>query len=49
MRTDLALNYEKVILKNITVVNEWFKIMVKYKWLEQPPLAPDRKEITRDE
>lgn len=48
MRADLIMTYEKVILKNIAVVKKWFDIMVKNKWLEQPPLAPDRKEIARD-
>ncbi|MTI81830.1 MAG: DUF3231 family protein [Firmicutes bacterium] len=45
MRTDLVMTYEKIILKNITVVKNWFDVMVKNKWLEQPPLAPNRKEI----
>lgn len=48
MRTDLALEYEKIILKNLTVTKKWFDIMVKYKWLEQPPLSPDRKKIAQD-
>lgn len=48
IRADLAMVYEKVILKNITVVKDWFDIMVKNKWMEQPPLAPDRKEIAKD-
>lgn len=47
MRADLVMTYEKVILKNLAVVKNWFDIMVKNKWLEQPPLAPNRKEITR--
>ncbi|WP_100012906.1 DUF3231 family protein [Lentibacillus sediminis] len=48
MRADLATTYEKVILKNIMVTKEWFNLMTKKKWLEQPPLAPDRKEISKD-
>ncbi len=48
MRTDLAITYEKIILKNITVVNKWADLMIKHKWLEQPPLTPDRKEIAKD-
>ncbi|MFC3885108.1 DUF3231 family protein [Bacillus songklensis] len=48
MRTDLAMNYETVILNNLTVTKGWFDIMVKNKWLEQPPLAPNRKEIAKD-
>ncbi|SET70516.1 Protein of unknown function [Natronincola peptidivorans] len=48
MRADLVITYEKVILKNIALTKNWFTIMVKNKWLEQPPLAPNRKEIARD-
>lgn len=47
MRTDLATTYEKVILKNLTLTKEWLNLMVKHKWLEQPPLAPNRKELAK--
>ncbi|AGN70608.1 DUF3231 family protein [Paenibacillus caseinilyticus] len=43
MRTDLAVLYEKIILKNLGVTKDWFDIMTENKWLEQPPLAPNRK------
>jgi hypothetical protein len=49
MRTDLVMNYEKIILKNLMVTKEWFNIMTKNKWLEQPPLAPNRKEIAKNQ
>ncbi|MFC0560697.1 DUF3231 family protein [Halalkalibacter alkalisediminis] len=48
MRTDLVVTYEKIILKNLMVTKEWFNIMTQYKWLEQPPLAPNRKKIAKD-
>jgi hypothetical protein len=48
MRTDLVAVYESTILKNLMVTKEWFKLMVKYKWMEQPPLAPNRKEMAQD-
>ncbi|WP_332698829.1 DUF3231 family protein [Halalkalibacter lacteus] len=48
MRTDLVITYEKIILKNLMVTKEWFHIMTQYKWLEQPPLAPNRKKIAKD-
>ncbi|GAB3799347.1 DUF3231 family protein [Virgibacillus kimchii] len=48
MRVDLVTTYEKIILKNIMITKEWFNLMTKNKWLEQPPLAPNRKEIARD-
>ncbi|MCK0473222.1 DUF3231 family protein [Halalkalibacter sp. APA_J-10(15)] len=48
MRTDLVLTYEKIILKNLMVTKEWFNIMTRHNWLEQPPLAPNRKKIAKD-
>ncbi|WP_421377886.1 DUF3231 family protein [Bacillus salacetis] len=48
MRTDLAFEYEKIILKNLSVTKKWFNIMVKYNWLEQPPLAPNRKKLAKE-
>ncbi|WP_088049966.1 DUF3231 family protein [Virgibacillus dakarensis] len=48
MRTDLVVNYEKIILKNLMVTKEWFNMMTKNRWLEQPPLVPNRKEIAKD-
>ena len=45
MRTDLITAYEGTILKNLRVTKKWFDLMVKNKWLEQPPLAPNRNEI----
>ncbi|MGD6944367.1 DUF3231 family protein [Cytobacillus gottheilii] len=47
MRTDLIATYEATILQNLLVTKDWFDIMVKNKWLEQPPLAPNRKEISK--
>lgn len=49
MRTDLALVYEKAILKSLGITRKWFGIMVKNKWIEQPPLAPNRKELAKGE
>ncbi|MEH7074269.1 DUF3231 family protein [Neobacillus drentensis] len=48
MRTDLAVVYEKTILKTLTLTKSWFDIMVENKWLEQPPLAPNRDELAQD-
>ncbi|MGD6842604.1 DUF3231 family protein [Bacillus infantis] len=47
MRTDLVTTYEATILQNLLVTKNWFDIMVKNKWLEQPPLAPNRAEIAK--
>ncbi|WP_175638426.1 DUF3231 family protein [Metabacillus schmidteae] len=48
MRTDLVTTYESTILKNLMVTKKWFDLMVQNKWLEQPPLAPNRKEIATE-
>ncbi|REJ11053.1 DUF3231 family protein [Halobacillus trueperi] len=48
MRVDLVTTYEKIIVKNIMITKEWFNLMTKNNWLEQPPLAPNRKEIAKD-
>lgn len=47
MRTDLVTAYEGTILKNLMVTKKWFDLMVQNKWLEQPPLAPNRSEIAQ--
>ncbi|RSK29163.1 DUF3231 family protein [Bacillus sp. HMF5848] len=46
MRTDLVTAYEGTILKNLLITKKWFDLMEKNRWLEQPPLAPNRKEIS---
>ncbi|UOR13672.1 DUF3231 family protein [Halobacillus amylolyticus] len=48
MRADLVLNYEKAVTKDLAVTKEWFNLMTKNKWLEQPPLAPNRKKISKN-
>ncbi|MCM3576340.1 DUF3231 family protein [Mesobacillus subterraneus] len=48
MRTDLTATYEGIIIKNLMVTKKWFNIMEENKWLEQPPLAPNRKEIANE-
>jgi hypothetical protein len=48
IRTDLGVVYEKAILKTLVITKNWFDIMMKNKWLEQPPLAPNRKEIAKE-
>ncbi|WLR47326.1 DUF3231 family protein [Halobacillus litoralis] len=48
MRVDLVATYEKIIIKNIMITKEWFNLMTKNNWLEQPPLAPNRKEIAKE-
>lgn len=47
MRTDLVTAYEGTIIKNLWVTKKWYNLMVQNKWLEQPPLAPNRTEISK--
>ncbi|TCN26505.1 DUF3231 family protein [Mesobacillus foraminis] len=47
MRTDLIATYESTIIQNLSVTKDWFDLMVKNKWLEQPPIAPNRTEIAK--
>ncbi|WHY03260.1 DUF3231 family protein [Neobacillus sp. DY30] len=47
MRTDLVATYEATIIQNLLVTKNWFNVMVKNNWLEQPPLAPNRTEIAK--
>lgn len=47
MRTDLVATYESTILQNLMLTKKWLNIMVENKWLEQPPLAPNRNEIAK--
>lgn len=47
MRTDLVTAYEGTIIKNLWVTKKWYNLMVQNNWLEQPPLAPNRSEITK--
>ncbi|KQX46687.1 MULTISPECIES: DUF3231 family protein [unclassified Paenibacillus] len=49
MRSDLILDYERIILKDLTVSKNWFDLMIKNKWLEQPPIAPNRKELAKNQ
>jgi hypothetical protein len=44
----LALAYEEANLKTLGITRKWFGIMAKNKWFEQPPLAPNRKELAQD-
>ncbi|MBM7585379.1 hypothetical protein JOC86_001921 [Bacillus pakistanensis] len=45
MRTDLATHYSKFIGEILIYAKDGFNIMVDRKWLEQPPQAPNRKEL----
>lgn len=45
MRVDLAAHYTKIIAKVMSYGKDVFDMMVKEKWLEQPPLTTNRKKL----
>lgn len=45
MRVDLATLFNKFIGEILLYSKDGFNIMVERGWLEQPPLAPNRKEL----
>ncbi len=44
-RRDLTPKYIKAISGDLLIGNNWMDLMIKYGWLEQPPLAEDRSEL----
>lgn len=44
-RHDLAAMYAKMIAEVGVFANEGAKLMIKNKWMEQPPLTPDRDAL----
>ncbi|WP_026565371.1 DUF3231 family protein [Bacillus sp. UNC41MFS5] len=45
MRADIALQCEKAILDDLMVYSHFGKLIIKRRWMEQPPNADDRKII----
>lgn len=45
MRADLTANYTKIIAKVMAYAKDIFDIVVERKWLEQPPLTTNRKQL----
>ncbi|MFE4522421.1 DUF3231 family protein [Cytobacillus firmus] len=45
MRTDLTSQYSKIIAEVMLYAKDTFDIVVKQKWLEQPPLVTNRKML----
>jgi hypothetical protein len=45
MRTDLVAKYLNAIGGDLKVASDWTDIMIKNKWLEQPPQAIDRRAL----
>ncbi|MEH7096923.1 DUF3231 family protein [Neobacillus vireti] len=47
MRTDLTAQYTKVIAEVMLYAKDTFDIVVDKKWLEQPPLVTNRKQLLK--
>ncbi len=47
LRSDIILNYQQVSLHAIQAGGLCYKIMVKHGWMEQQPLAVDRKSLAQ--
>lgn len=45
MRADIVMQCEKAILDDLLVYGSFGKLIIKKKWMEQPPNADDRKII----
>lgn len=46
-RRDLSPKYMMAIMEDLKIGHDWINIMIKKRWLEQPPLAEDRKELVK--
>lgn len=45
MRADLTAHYAKIIAEVMTYAKDIYDIVVQRKWLEQPPLTTNRKQL----
>jgi len=46
-RADLSLHYTRFMAELAKYMEEGFSIMIKNKWVEQPPLAEDREALAK--
>lgn len=47
MRLDLTAHYAKIIGEVMSFAKDTFDLLVERKWLEQPPLTTNRKQLTQ--
>ncbi|WP_080873462.1 DUF3231 family protein [Oceanobacillus timonensis] len=47
-RADLGLMYNRLSVEVQKLSEDGANIMIKNKWLEQPPMAPNRKDLAKD-
>jgi len=46
-RRDLGAHYTRLTAEIATYADDGLEIMIKNNWLEQPPLAADRKNLAK--
>ena len=49
LRTDLAVNYERLSVEVAQFAKSGADIMIKNNWLEQPPGLKDREKLVKKE
>ena len=47
-RMDLGVMYNRLSLEIQKLSEDGADIMIKNQWLEQPPMAPNRKDLAKD-
>lgn len=45
-RTDLGIHYARLLAEMAQYMKDGLNIMIKYKWVEQAPLADDREKLS---
>ncbi|MBM7652858.1 DUF3231 family protein [Neobacillus cucumis] len=45
MRRDVGMKYSKLITEMLTFADDGMNLMIKNKWMEQPPMAVSRKDL----
>jgi hypothetical protein len=46
-RTDLVINYERLSLEVAQYAKDGADIMIKNKWMEQPPTTLDKEQLVK--
>ncbi|MDY0395572.1 DUF3231 family protein [Virgibacillus halophilus] len=47
-RHDLGVHYTRLMAELANYSNDGAKIMIENGWMEQPPIAADRKKLAKD-
>ncbi|HJV44208.1 MAG TPA: DUF3231 family protein [Bacillota bacterium] len=47
LRSDLVLDYNRTILEDEKLIEDWIDIMIENKWMEQPPKSINRRDLAK--